>query len=241
MDIIDRLCPKGCSPLFRVISQSWRFIFRLFWCSVRPPASGWHGGRWLLWVASLIWLLVMSSEIPWLWIRLPISPKIGVLAEVLLRRGKPISDRCLSWWEHTPPLSVCWLFSHIQLFVCDPLDCSPPGSSVHGFLLARLLDWVAISFSRGSSQPRTRTQGSCTAGRFFTIWATREALSSSKWLYVFLSQHTVTEEVNIGPLRLRLRGRVMVYARHGGPGLFRLFNLWIVTSLHIVDVLGNND
>ena len=58
---------------------------------------------------------------------------------------------------------------------CDPMDCGPPGSSAHGILQARILERVAISFSRGSSQPRDRTQVSCTAGRFFTIWATREA------------------------------------------------------------------
>ena len=52
------------------------------------------------------------------------------------------------------------------------MDCSPPGSFVHGILQARILEWVAISFSRGSSWPRDRTQVSCTAGRFFTNWAT---------------------------------------------------------------------
>ena len=41
----------------------------------------------------------------------------------------------------------------------DPVDCSPPGSSVHGILQARILEWVAISFSRGSSQPRDQTGG----------------------------------------------------------------------------------
>ena len=51
---------------------------------------------------------------------------------------------------------------------CDPVDCSPPGSSVHGISQARILEWVAISFSRGSSQPRDQTQVSCIAGRFFT-------------------------------------------------------------------------
>ena len=51
------------------------------------------------------------------------------------------------------------------------MDCSLPGSSVHGILQARTLEWVAISFSRGSSQPRDRTQVSCVAGRFFTNWA----------------------------------------------------------------------
>ena len=52
---------------------------------------------------------------------------------------------------------------------------SPPGSSVHGILRARILEWAAISFSRGSSQPRDGTRVSSIAGRFFTIWATREA------------------------------------------------------------------
>ena len=57
----------------------------------------------------------------------------------------------------------------------DPMDCSIPGSSIHGIFQARVLEWVAISFSRGSSQPRDRTWVSHIAGRRFTVWATREA------------------------------------------------------------------
>ena len=53
--------------------------------------------------------------------------------------------------------------------LCNPIDCSPPGSSAHGIFQARVLEWVAISFSRGSSQPRVRTRVSCTAGRCFTV------------------------------------------------------------------------
>ena len=55
--------------------------------------------------------------------------------------------------------------------LCDPLDYSLPGPSIHGILQVRLLEWVAISFSRRSSQPRDWTWVSCIAGRFFTIWA----------------------------------------------------------------------
>ena len=55
------------------------------------------------------------------------------------------------------------------LTLCDPVDCSPPVSSVHGILQAGILEWVAIPFSRGSSQPRDRTQVSHIADRFFTI------------------------------------------------------------------------
>ena len=59
---------------------------------------------------------------------------------------------------------------------CDFMVSSPSGSSVHGISQARILEWVAIPFSRGSSQPRDQTQVSCIASRFFTIWATREAV-----------------------------------------------------------------
>ena len=59
--------------------------------------------------------------------------------------------------------------------LCKPVDCSPPGSSVHGIPQARILECVAIPFSRGSSQPRDRTQVSLITGRLFIIWATREA------------------------------------------------------------------
>ena len=59
--------------------------------------------------------------------------------------------------------------------LCDPMDCSLPGSSVHGIFQARVPEWVAISFSRGSSQPRDQTQVSRTTGRRFTVWATRKA------------------------------------------------------------------
>ena len=51
----------------------------------------------------------------------------------------------------------------------DPMGCSPPGSSVHGDLQARILEWVAMSSSRGSSQPRDQTQVSRIAGGFFTV------------------------------------------------------------------------
>ena len=60
------------------------------------------------------------------------------------------------------------------LTLCDPMNYSLLGSFVHGILQARILEWVAIRFSRGSSQPRDWTQFSCIATRFFTIWATRK-------------------------------------------------------------------
>ena len=71
-------------------------------------------------------------------------------------------------------LSVCVSHSVMSTF-CNPMDCSPPGSSVREILQARLLEWVAIFFSRGSSRPRDWIWVFCIAGRFFTIWVTSEA------------------------------------------------------------------
>ena len=66
--------------------------------------------------------------------------------------------------------------------LCDPMDCSSPGSSVHGILQACILEWVAIPFSRGSSQPRDWIQVSHLAGRAFTIWDTRKPNVNSSQL-----------------------------------------------------------
>ena len=70
--------------------------------------------------------------------------------------------------------AVLCLVTQSCLILCDPIDRSLPGSSVHGILQARILEWVAIPFSRGSSWPKDWTQV-CTAGRFFIIWVTGEA------------------------------------------------------------------
>ena len=75
------------------------------------------------------------------------------------------------WYESE---TVC---CHLCPTRCDPMDCSPSVSSVHRILQVRMLEWVASPFSRGSSWPRDQTWVSLIAGRFFTIWATREALT----------------------------------------------------------------
>ena len=84
------------------------------------------------------------------------------LSRGLLLHFKTIQTPCEVKWSHTVVSDSLW-----------PMDCSR-GSSVHGIFQARVLEWVAISFSRGSSSPRDWTQVSCLVGRRFTIWATRE-------------------------------------------------------------------
>ena len=77
-------------------------------------------------------------------------------------------------------LSTKVLVAQMCLILCNPMDYCLPGCSVHGILQAGILEWVAIPFSRGSSQPRDQTQVFCIAGRFFIIWATREDLNKQK-------------------------------------------------------------
>ena len=74
------------------------------------------------------------------------------------------------------------------------MDCSLPGSSVHGIVQAIVLECIAISFSRGSSQPRDQTQVSCIVDRRFTVWATREVLKKNAQTTAQLhSSHTLVK------------------------------------------------
>ena len=112
----------------------------------------------------------------------------GILILMITEKNDKRSSFLIHWW------CQCYLFSHssrglsnfwsvqylrectlaymfspwVCLTLCDPKDCNPPGSSVHGISGGRILEWVAISFSKGSSWPRDRTLISCIAGRFFT-------------------------------------------------------------------------
>ena len=96
-------------------------------------------------------------------------------------RGKGEFSRLTSTWRYHlshqgSPVSTWSEVAQSCPTLCDPMDCSLPGSSVHGIFEARTLEWVAISFSRGSSWARDRTRVSHIVGRLFTVWATREAL-----------------------------------------------------------------
>ena len=125
-------------------------------------------GKWLL--SLILWALLPLCFPP-----SPTSPRCFPLSQPLFHH-KAFVCFCLS-----SPLSCkLWRQSESEvaqscLTLCDPMDCSLPGSSIHGIFQARILQWVAISFSGGSSQPRDRTWVSCIVGRHFTIWATRKA------------------------------------------------------------------
>ena len=79
-------------------------------------------------------------------------------------------NSCLEFWIYEAQIN--WKEGEVAQScptICDPMDCNLLGFSVHGILQARILEWIAISFSRGSSRPRDRTQ---IEGRRFNLWAT---------------------------------------------------------------------
>ena len=89
----------------------------------------------------------------------PDSPSLGFFRQEH-RSGLPF----------LPPMRSV-LIVQLCVTLCDPMDCSPPGSSVQEILQARILEWLAFPFSRGSSRPRDWTRVSCITGWFFTVWA----------------------------------------------------------------------
>ena len=128
------------------------------------PGSSVHG---ILQASILGWVappFSRGSSCPkdWTWV----SRITGRFFTIWATRGAPILYM---------KVKVKVLVTQSCLTLCDSMHCSLPGSSVHGIFQAKILEWFAVSFSRGSSGPRGWTWVICTAGRFFTIWATREA------------------------------------------------------------------
>ena len=115
----------------------------------------------------------LSSLIQKLWELLVcrVAPFLGGPHTVRKRSGGRNIGLYISWWTDTDIKGYAWVCAKsLQLCptLCDTMDCSLPGSSVHGILQARILEWIAMLSARGPSWPRDWTPVSCTAGRFFT-------------------------------------------------------------------------
>ena len=148
-----------------------------------PPGSSVHG---ILQAGILKWVAISFSRR---------SSQLRDLTWV-----SSIAGRFLS--TELPGKSLCSFFNSWNLTcevaqsyptLCDPMDCSLPGSSIHGIFQARILEWVAISFSRRSFQPRDWTHVSRIVGRRFTIWPTSEVSrgedNSPQWIFGNVWRH----------------------------------------------------
>ena len=111
------------------------------------------------------------------------------------------------------------------LTLCDPMDCSLPGSSVHGILQARVLEWVAMPFSRGSSWPRDQTQVSCIAGRFSTIWTTREALYLRLLFFKCLRTTCANPSGGLFKMQIPSLQLISLESLRWGPEVFNLMKI----------------
>ena len=147
----------------------------------------WFGGRWTTNKSCnhfITWfvLVMVYSELFWNHLRSITGLSKWVIVPMLFQNSSYLSCHVLHvattllTYLLAVTVSVCRtvLVAQSCLTLCDPTNCSLPGFSVHGILQAKILEWIAIPFSRGTSQPRDRTLVSWLIGRFFTIWATEK-------------------------------------------------------------------
>ena len=117
---------------------------------------------------------ILAWEIPWIEEPGGLQPMGSQRVQDWTANTRNIWTEVSELWEVLQVSGPCGYFYLVVescLTLLQPMDCSLPGFSVHGIFQARILEWIAISFSRGSSQPRDRTWVFCIAGRIFTLWA----------------------------------------------------------------------
>ena len=135
-----------------------------------------------VWLFVMLWTVAFQAPLStWFprqeyWSGLPFAS----LADLPNQEMEPESLKSLALARGFFTTSATWealllTWSEVKVTQLCPTLCNPVGYAVYGILQARILEWVAFPFSRGSSQPRDQTQVSCIAGGFFTSWATREA------------------------------------------------------------------
>ena len=128
---------------------------------------------------------------------------------------------------------------HLCPTLCNPMDCSLPGSSVQGIFQAIVLEWIAISFSRGSPRPRDRTQVSRIVDRCYTVWATREvSVSMHNRGKLNLKVKLVTFILSLVNAFILLKMKPTLlsdleFSRPGGSVYLGFTSLWCLTSLSV--------
>ena len=144
-----------------------------------PGAQGWCRWESLHWIPTE--MTKIHAHILWTWKSgsgLTVSTwQTLVLAFILLLKIN------INIYEYLDTIYM-YVVTQSCPTLCDAMDCSPPGSSVHGIFKARILVWITIPFSRGPSWPR---DWNCITGRFFIFWATRKALNV--YIYIQLNKY----------------------------------------------------
>ena len=153
--LVAQSCPTLCDPMgYSLPGSSVHGIFQarmLKWVPISYPHS----------------ILLMFSKNP---VHVPV-----LVPDTCLLRMDSFSWRPSLWSTNIGTQHGVHTLSEVKITQSCPTLCDPMGYTVHGILQVRILEWVAVPFSRRSSQPRDWTQVSCIVGWFFTSWATREA------------------------------------------------------------------
>ena len=160
--------------------------------------------------------------------------KVNLQVSVMFLTSAPGIGALMVAWENLGPMCCAQSLSGVRL--CDPMDCSPPGSSVHGISQARILERVAISYSRGSSPPRGQICVSCIScvGRQILYhWTTRKATGRAYLSYWFWPNH-------LQPCNWTILGSQKEQQGLKGPSKTRwnLKALWLTWHLSLLEQLG---
>ena len=144
-----------------------------------------------------------------------------------------LKDRQIDQWKRTesPEIDLHTLkLSHFsRVWLCDTMHCRLPGTSDHGILQARILDWAATPFSTGSSWPRDGTWFSCIADRFFTVWTTREAPRIPEWVAIPFSRGIFPNQgSNPGLWHCRQILYCLSHQRSPPPMLHKISFMWFL-------------
>ena len=175
------VCLRSGVDLFQPSLTKMRVVSQGIWCFQANPHTP-SAGLWVERENNFKEECVMCEGTP-KWATLIMYPdtwhSLKSLADASAHSCPCQANHTKAWCYILITISreVKWSESEVAqscLTVCDPMDCSLPGSSVHGIFQAIVLEWIAISFSRGSSQPRDWTQVSRIVDRCFTTWAIRE-------------------------------------------------------------------
>ena len=126
------------------------------------------------------------------------------------------------------------LVSQLFLTLCNPMDCSPLGSSVYWTQQARILEWAAIPFSRGSSPLRNRTRVSCMGRQILYTWATWEAYDSYTMLYIVIPNSMHSDFIVDRCWNLTFPVSSFWFFIHGSWNLLQSVEVQILLSTRII-------